>query len=431
MCMGNNVGTCDQKNTGAASGSSPDRVLVDCIDKWRKGNADCLRSVRGCSPITRLERVAKTDRCEVERAPFHSNSQPTNPQPTYHSNRGDQQMTSTPTDYRRREFVTLAATGVLTGCLPRCCHAGIASEYAALKTDRYLGPVEVLAKVTDAEVFTEGPAVDRAGRVHFTNVPVSKILQWNPENKKLSVFQDETQKTNGLCFDRQERLLACEGGAGRVTRTDLKTGHKEVLADQFAGKKLAAPNDLCIDSLDRIYFTSRSGTKDPDGENKKSVYRIDPNGALSQILVWPTVHMPNGIVISPDNRTLYLIEAHPDADHHRDIRAFDLLPDGSLKNGRILVNFFPGRSGDGMAIDTEGNLYVAAGLHKLRGTSETLETRPGIHVISPAGKLLGFRQTPEDTITNCTFGGPDLKTLYVTCGTLLLAIPSVLRGKAI
>jgi gluconolactonase len=340
-------------------------------------------------------------------------------------------MTFTPTHYRRREFMSLAATGVVSSCLPRSCSAGIKSEYAALETDRYLGPVEVLAKVTDAEVFTEGPAVDRAGLVHFTNVPVSKILQWDPATETLSVFQEETQKTNGLCFDRQGRLLACEGGAGRVTRTDLRTGHKEVLADQFEGKKLAAPNDLCIDSVDRIYFTSRSGTQDPVGENKKSVYRIDPNGALSQVLVWPTVHMPNGIVISPDDSTLYLIEAHPDAEHHRDIRAFDLLPDGSLKNGRILVNFYPGRSGDGMAIDAEGNLYVAAGLHKLRGTSETLETQPGIHVVSPAGKLLGFRQTPEDTITNCTFGGPDLKTLYVTCGTLLLGIPSVLPGKAI
>jgi gluconolactonase len=139
--------------------------------------------------------------------------------------------------------------------------------------------------------------------------------------------------------------------------------------------------------------------------------------------------MPNGIVTSPDNKTLYIIESHPDAKHHRDIRAFDL-EGGKLSGERVLIDFYPGRSGDGMRVDAEGNLYVAAGLHKTRGTSETLDTRPGIHVISPQGKLLAFRETPEDTITNCAFGGEDLRTLYVTCGTLLLAIRTEIAGKA-
>jgi gluconolactonase len=96
----------------------------------------------------------------------------------------------------------------------------------------------------------------------------------------------------------------------------------------------------------------------------------------------------------------------------------------------VLIDFYPGRSGDGMCIDEEGNLYVAAGLHKTRNTSETLDTKPGIHVISPEGKLLAYRETPEDTITNCTFGGEDLKTLYVTCGSLWLSIPTKIAGKA-
>lgn len=140
--------------------------------------------------------------------------------------------------------------------------------------------------------------------------------------------------------------------------------------------------------------------------------------------------MPNGIVISPDDKTLYLIEAHPDANHHRDIRAYDLSSTGELSNERVHINFYPGRSGDGMCIDSQGNLYVAAGLHKTRNTSETLATRPGIHIISPQGKLVGFKETPEDTITNCTFGGKDLKTLYVACGTKLLAIRTTIAGKS-
>ena len=82
-----------------------------------------------------------------------------------------------------------------------------------------------------------------------------------------------------------------------------------------------------------------------------------------------------------------------------------------------------------MCIDAKGNLYVAAGLHKTRSTSETLDTKPGIHVVSPEGKLIAFRETPEDTITNCTFGGEDLRSLYVTCGSLLLRIPTEIPGK--
>ncbi len=139
--------------------------------------------------------------------------------------------------------------------------------------------------------------------------------------------------------------------------------------------------------------------------------------------------MPNGIVTSPDQKTLYVIEAHPDADRNRNVLAFDLSDDGSVSNRRTHINFYPGRSGDGMCIDAAGNLYVAAGLHKTRKTSETLDTRPGIHVVSPQGKLVAYAETPEDTITNCTFGGKDLKTLFVTCGTLLLSIPTEIPGK--
>ena len=303
-------------------------------------------------------------------------------------------------------------------------------RYSGLRTDDYLGRVQILATVEDEEVFTEGPAAARDGVVYFTNVPMSKILQYEPETGELSVFRDATNKTNGLYFDPDGNLLCCEGEAGRVTRQDMSSGEIEVIADEYNGFPFAAPNDLCQDSKGRIYFTSRPGVEDPEKGNPNAVYRIDPDGRVAQLLKWPQIHMPNGIVISPDETTLYLIEAHPDADHHRDIRAYDLHKDGTLSHERVLIDFYPGRSGDGMCIDAEGNLYVAAGLHNTRETSETLDTRPGIHVISPEGKLLAFRETPEDTITNCTFGGDDLKTLYVACGTKLLSIRTAIPGKA-
>lgn len=335
----------------------------------------------------------------------------------------------------RRDWLRIAggsfAASAVQSFRPRVARSdGISDQYAGLNSDQWLGQVEVVARVDDDKVFTEGPACDSQGTVYFTNVPMSKILTWNPKSRQLRVFREKSQESNGLCFDAQGRLLACEGGARRVTRTDMKTGQVSVLADSFNGFPLAAPNDLCTDRRSRIYFTSRPGVDDPTQGNVNAVYRMDLDGRVDQILRWPDIHMPNGIAISPDDKTLYLIESHPESAHHRDLRAYDLNDDGSAANGRVLIDFYPGRGGDGMCIDSEGNLYVAAGLHKRRGTSETLDTRPGIHVISPLGKLLAFRETPADTITNCAFGGADRKTLYVTCGSLLLSIPTKISGRA-
>ena len=303
------------------------------------------------------------------------------------------------------------------------------SHCAGLKTGRFLGLAQIETEIKDSKIFTEGPAVDRNGIVYFTNVPAEKILAWDPRKKKLSVFRENSNKTNGLLFAPNGDLLACEGGLGRVTRTDMRTGKISVLASEFNGFPLAAPNDLALDAAGRVYFTSRPGTDDPTKGNVNAVYRIETNGKLSQILHWPNIHMPNGIVTSPDDKTLYVIEAHPDAKLNRNIMAYDLDKQGRISNGRVHINFYPGRSGDGMCIDAEGNLYVAAGLHKTRKTSETLDTRPGIHVVSPAGKVVDFVETPVDTLTNCAFGGDGLKTLYATCQQYLVSIRTQIPGK--
>jgi gluconolactonase len=304
---------------------------------------------------------------------------------------------------------------------------GAVGRYAGLNTERFIEPqsVRALPRVT----FLEGPAVDRAGNVFFTNIPAQRILKWDVSEGKLSVFRENSNAANGLLFDRQGRLLACEGD-GRVTRTDMATGRISVLADAYKGHPLGGPNDLTADSRGRIYFTSRLSNRDPAKGNVNAVYRIDPDGSIVRVLAWPDIDMPNGIVTAPDDTTLYLIDADGAADRARRVRAYALKPDGTTGDERLLYDFYPGRSGDGMAIDAESNLYVAAGLHRRRGSSETLDTRPGMHVISPAGKLLAFVETPEDTITNCTFGGPDLRTLYVTCGKMLLSMRTRIPGKA-
>ena len=119
------------------------------------------------------------------------------------------------------------------------------------------------------------------------------------------------------------------------------------------------------------------------------MYRIDADGAIVRLLTSPNTEWPNGLVISPDDKTLYLIEANKVEGGTRAIRAFDLSPDGTLSNMRVHYNFYPGRSADGMAIDVEGNLYAAAGLHRRRGTHETLDTKCGVHVISLRASFCG------------------------------------------
>ncbi len=148
----------------------------------------------------------------------------------------------------RRRFLEISALAFGGAMLHTpALRAAEGNRYQELKSKKYLGKVRIETKIEDKEVFTEGPAVDRDGIVYFTNVPVEKILKWDPQAKKLSVFRENSHQTNGLLFDPDGNLLACEGGAGRVTRTDMRTGKITVLADKYNGFPLAAPNDFTLD----------------------------------------------------------------------------------------------------------------------------------------------------------------------------------------
>jgi gluconolactonase len=284
-------------------------------------------------------------------------------------------------------------------------------------------------EIAAALAFAEGPAVDREGNVYFTDVINQRIMKLGRDGV-LSTYREHSNVANGLLIDPQGRLVACEGaefgrpgvklkGTPRVTRTDLKTGSIEVLADNYEGKPLQGPNDVTIDGSGRLYFTDMGGV---------AVYRIDAPGKLARILASPEIQRPNGIQVAPDDRKLYLVEANQAQGGARMIRSYDLQPDGTVGNMRVHYNFYPGRSADGMSIDTQGNLYASAGLNQLRGSSETLDTRAGVYVISPDGKLLKFIPIPEDLITNNAFGGPDMKTLYVTAGKTLYTVRMEIAG---
>ncbi|MGD9265484.1 MAG: SMP-30/gluconolactonase/LRE family protein, partial [Lysobacterales bacterium] len=209
---------------------------------------------------------------------------------------------------------------------------GITALYDGLETDRYLSEFAVETRITDDRVFTEGPAVNRAGEVYFTNIRMNRILKWNPVDRLLTEFSSDSNASNGLRFLPNGDLLACEGGSGKVVRIEAESGEKTVIADRFDGKSLQSPNDLDYDSKGRVYFSSRTGRPDPEKDNKKAVYRVDPDGRVVQLLAEPQVQVPNGVAVSPDEKTLYVIETNSKEHGNRKILAFDLHADGSVAN---------------------------------------------------------------------------------------------------
>jgi gluconolactonase len=277
---------------------------------------------------------------------------------------------------------------------------------------------------TDAKVekvaggcrFSEGPAADALGNVFFTDSPNNRVMVLRP-NGQLEVFDKSSRDANGMRFDAQGRLIACcgEGGARAVVRYE-KDGKKTILADRYNDKRLTAPNDLCIDRHGRVWFTDPCyGGKPKDGQEKFAVYRIEakdgqpiPNQVVRVI---DDVEMPNGIAISPDEKTLYVADNVPRRTGPHTLVAYDIAADGTCKRRAVLHDFKDRRGIDGMVVDTQGNVWA---------TAESGD-RTGVYVISPEGKVLGFIRTPE-TATNCTFGDKDLKTLYITAGTSLYRV---------
>jgi gluconolactonase len=291
---------------------------------------------------------------------------------------------------------------------------------------------QTVDRAAEVPALTEGPTVDQDGTLYFTELRSERIFKLSTDGE-LTVYREQSYRANGLVIDRQRRyLIACEGGGdgipARITRTNLRSGAIDVLADNYQGVPFNGTNDVTIDGQGRVYFT------DPGAG---AVYRIDQSGEVTRVLTAPDISRPNGLQISPDDATLYIIEAGAVPDGDRMIRSFDLDGEGTASNGRVLFDF-PGRSADGMSIDIQGNLYVSAGLNELAPpgaltaarvwTEEALMTRAGVYVISPRGTLLNFIPIPEDVITNNAFGGQDMKTLYVTAGRTVFQVQTEIAG---
>jgi gluconolactonase len=273
----------------------------------------------------------------------------------------------------------------------------------------------------DAGFFTEGPAVGPDGLVYFSDITFTArsgmqsghIWRYDPSSDRTTIFRSPSGMANGIIFDLEGRMVVAEGadfGGRRVTRTDMNTGKSEILAGLFNDKPLNSPNDLAIDARGRIYFTDPRYVGHEEVEQPVlGVYRIDPDKSLSLII--SDTGMPNGILVSPDQKKLYVASVDPSESDIQALFAYDLLEDGSVGSRQVVVNFAPEKGPDGMAIDVEGNLYLARPAKA-----------PGIYIYSPDGQELGLIPTPVSP-TNVTFGrGPTGKTLFITGGTNLYKI---------
>jgi gluconolactonase len=245
--------------------------------------------------------------------------------------------------------------------------------------------------------------------------------------------------TNGLLFDAKGNLVACESVARRVTRTDAN-GKVMVLTDNYEGKKYNNPNDLTIDSKGRIYFSDprygpRTGMEilDAQGQTVEGVYRIDPDNKVTRI-IGRELDRPNGLLVSPDDKVLYVADNNNSTlKGSRKLWRFDLKADGSVDfaTKKMLYDWGQGRGPDGLKQDREGRLYVAGGLNKPNEVEPAKDKKGGIYVFSPEGKLLTFLAVPRDEVTNCAFGGADLKTLYITGGGTLYSIRTTTPGRVL
>jgi gluconolactonase len=290
------------------------------------------------------------------------------------------------------------------------------------------------ARTAAGVCFLEGPAWHKSGDLYFSDIAGDRILKMAPDGA-VSVFRADSGRTNGNTFDAEGRLVSCEGaefgpgGRRRIVRTDLASGKVEVLTDRFEGQRYNAPNDAVVDRHGRIWFTDPYYWIDTASLEMgcEAVYCIEGK-SVRRVMSQPNIGRPNGLAITPDAKTLYLVDSHNVEGGNRKIWAFDVAPDGSLVHQRLVFDFGRGRGGDGMRLDRQGNLWIAAGVHKARNPFETTEVQTGVYVVSPEGKLLGRIPIPEDVITNLTFSGPEMKTLYITAGKTLFRVETQVSG---
>jgi gluconolactonase len=283
-----------------------------------------------------------------------------------------------------------------------------------------LQPGAVLDQLYTGAVWAEGPVYfPETGTLVFSDIPNNRLLQWGPDGTTRTI-DDDSKYTNGNTRDANGCRISCQHLSNSVVRLE-RDGSKTVLADTYGGKRLNSPNDVVVASDGGVWFTDPSygilsdheGRARPSEQDGCFVFRIDPaTGDCKSVC--ETLIMPNGLAFSPDESVLYVADSSrshfPGANHH--VFAFDVLPDGTLRNERRFYEIEHGVP-DGMRVDEFGNLWCSSGR--------------GIEVIDPAGTLISHIPVPE-TVANLTFGGADGNRIFITATTSLYAIDAAVRG---
>ena len=257
--------------------------------------------------------------------------------------------------------------------------------------------------------WAEGPVYFSEGDyVLWSDIPNDRMMRWSAA-EGASVFRQPAGYTNGNYRDREGRLVSCEHGNRRISRTE-PDGTVVTLVDRFEGKRLNSPNDLVVKSDGTIWFTDPPYGILSDHEGHKAdseigacyVFRFAP--ATDELsIVGDDFDRPNGLCFSPDESVLYV----GDTGEPKNIRAFDVVDGARIANGRVFAEVRPGIA-DGFRVDAAGNMFTSAW--------------DGIQVYSPAGELLGKILVPEQRTANCVFGGPDKRRLYIAADTSLYSI---------
>jgi gluconolactonase len=264
--------------------------------------------------------------------------------------------------------------------------------------------------------WSEGPVWFGDGRyLLWSDIPNNRILKWEEETGAVSIFRKPSNFANGNTRDRQGRLVTCEHGGRRVTRTEYD-GSLTVLMDSYNGKRLNSPNDVVAKSDGSIWFTdppfgilgNYEGHR-AESESPQNVYRID--GATGEATAVATdIRGPNGLAFSLDEKTLYLVESR--ATPNRLILAYDVVDGRALANGKVFIDAGPGTP-DGFRVDFDGNLWCGWGM----GSDEL----DGVVIYNPSGKLIGRIKLPERCANVC-FGGEKRNRLFMAAGQSLYSL---------
>jgi gluconolactonase len=263
-------------------------------------------------------------------------------------------------------------------------------------------------KVSDAFKFTEGPAVDADGNVYFTDQPNDRIHVWNAADGKISTFLEPCGRSNGLCFDKDGNLWACADEKNELWKIDVKTKKHTVVVKDFGGKLLNGPNDVWVRPDGGVYFTDPFYKRDywkrgKEEQDKRAVYFVGKDGKPTR--VDDDFGMPNGLVGTPDGKTLYVADINK-----RKTYQYDIQDDGTLKNRKLFCEL----GSDGMTLDDAGNVYLTGG---------------GVTIFDKAGTKLTNIPLQGWTANVC-FGGKDLKTLFITAGTSVYTLKMNVKGAA-